>query len=173
MKNILKDEFKRVINILEDSILATDLAVYFKRRSETFSKMESKTLDWSPSSEQDRSLIRGLMMSACDLGAITKPWKIQKKVAKLVANEFFEQGDLEKNELQMEPIDMMNREKMDNLPSMQVGFIDAICLPIYDAFSKFSDGKLEPMLAGCLVNKAEWRKLAEAKGNIWEGDDET
>ena len=160
-----------MINILEDSILATDLAVYFRRRSETFSKMESGTVDWSPSAEHDRSLIRGLMMSACDLGAITKPWKIQKKVAKLVANEFFEQGDLEKRELKLEPIDMMNREKMENLPSMQVGFIDAICLPIYDALAKFSGGKLSQMLDGCLVNKSEWRKLTEAKVNIWDEDE--
>ncbi len=26
---------------------------------------------------------------------------------------------------------MMDREKKDQLPKMQVGFIDAICLPVY------------------------------------------
>jgi len=26
----------------------------------------------------------------------------------------------------------MNREKKDQLPAMQVGFIDSICLPVYD-----------------------------------------
>lgn len=26
----------------------------------------------------------------------------------------------------------MNREKEDQLPMMQVGFIDAICLPVYE-----------------------------------------
>jgi hypothetical protein len=30
-------------------------------------------------------------MTACDLGAITKPWNIQKQVARLVADEFFYQ----------------------------------------------------------------------------------
>lgn len=34
-------------------------------------------------------------MTACDLGAICKPWEIQQLVADLVAQEFFEQGDLE------------------------------------------------------------------------------
>lgn len=29
----------------------------------------------------------------------------------------------------------MNREKEDQLPLMQVGFIDSICLPIYKASS--------------------------------------
>ena len=34
----------------------------------------------------------------------------------------FFQGDLEKTELQIEPIDMMNREKRDLLPALQVHF---------------------------------------------------
>jgi hypothetical protein len=32
------------------------------------------------------------MMTACDLGAITKPWPIQKKIALLVSTEFFHQA---------------------------------------------------------------------------------
>ena len=48
-------------------------------------------------------------MTACDLGAITKPWPTQKRVALLVADEFFYQGDLEKNQLNVTPMDMMNR----------------------------------------------------------------
>ena len=47
---------------------------------------------------------RGMMMTACDVAAITKPWEIQQEVAQLVANEFFEQGDLERQQLQTEPI---------------------------------------------------------------------
>ena len=31
----------------------------------------------------------GLLMTACDLGAITKPWEIQKKVAKKIEDEFY------------------------------------------------------------------------------------
>jgi uncharacterized membrane protein len=34
--SLKKDEFKRVVSVLEDAILATDLAIYFKRRKETF-----------------------------------------------------------------------------------------------------------------------------------------
>ena len=43
-------------------------------------------------------------MTACDVAAITKPWAIQHRVADLVASEFFEQGDMERNELHLEPI---------------------------------------------------------------------
>ena len=44
------------------------------------------------------------MMTACDVAAITKPWEIQYEVAHLVAAEFFEQGDLEREVLHEDPI---------------------------------------------------------------------
>lgn len=157
---MFQDEFKRTISVLEDAILATDLAVYFRRREETFNLLKSQTLDWA--SEKQRSLLRGMMMTACDLAAITKPWEIQKKVARLVSAEFFYQGDLEKKHLKIQPIDMMNREKIDRLPAMQVGFIDSICLPVYSAFSNLSDN-LKPLSEGCLKNKREWERLAEVQ----------
>ncbi|KFM80007.1 Dual 3',5'-cyclic-AMP and -GMP phosphodiesterase 11, partial [Stegodyphus mimosarum] len=52
-----------------------------------------------------------MLMTLCDIAAITKPWEIQKVVAELVASEFFQQGDIEKEQLKIQPIDMMNREK--------------------------------------------------------------
>ncbi len=44
------------------------------------------------------------MMTACDVAAICKPWEVQQVVAKLVASEFFQQGDIERNQLHVEPI---------------------------------------------------------------------
>lgn len=43
-------------------------------------------------------------MTVCDVAAICKPWEIQYEVAHLVANEFFEQGDIEKTQLGEKPI---------------------------------------------------------------------
>ena len=44
-------------------------------------------------------------MTACDVAAITKPWKIQRRVAVMVvAHEFFEQGDMERELLNSEPL---------------------------------------------------------------------
>lgn len=48
-------------------------------------------------------MLCGMMMTACDVAAISKPWEIQHKIAKLVADEFFDQGDLEKEQLNQKP----------------------------------------------------------------------
>lgn len=43
-------------------------------------------------------------MTACDVSAIAKPWDVQHRVAKMVADEFFDQGDLEKLQLKEQPV---------------------------------------------------------------------
>ena len=46
LSNVSQDEFKRVISTVQDAILATDLAVYFKRRKDTFALLESGEMDF-------------------------------------------------------------------------------------------------------------------------------
>ena len=54
--------------------------------------------------------------------------------------------------------DMMNREKKDQLPAMQIAFIDSICVPVYEAFANLSP-KLKPLLDGVNTNRQHWRKI--------------
>lgn len=72
-------------------------------------------------------------------------------------------GDIEKSELKMEPIDMMNRDKMNELPEMQIKFIDTICAPIYGAFGKLFPNEMGPLYEGCLSNRVVWSELAQEK----------
>lgn len=70
-----------------------------------FSSIANYFLGWL----QIISVLCGMMMTACDVSAIAKPWEVQHRVAKLVADEFFDQGDLEKLQLNTKPIAMMDR----------------------------------------------------------------
>ncbi|GIX87246.1 cGMP-specific 3',5'-cyclic phosphodiesterase [Caerostris extrusa] len=54
LSHLSSEEYRNVVSILEDAILATDLPVYYK----------------------------AMLMTACDIAAITKPWEIQKKEPK-------------------------------------------------------------------------------------------
>ncbi|EFN74937.1 Dual 3',5'-cyclic-AMP and -GMP phosphodiesterase 11 [Camponotus floridanus] len=161
LSNLSPEEYSRVVKVLEDAILSTDLAVYFRKRGAFLSLARSGGYNWAYSDHRD--LLRGMLMTVCDLAAITKPWEIEKRVAELVSSEFFEQGDIERRTLNITPIDIMNREKEDQLPMMQVGFINSICLPIYEAFTQLSD-KLMPLVDGVRMNKQHWLEIAESKG---------
>lgn len=164
LANLSPEEYSRVIVLLEEAILATDLANYFQKREIFFQLVNSDTFDWHNNPEH-RSLLRCMLMTACDVAAITKPWSVQKVVAGLVMSEFYQQGDIERQELNIEPIDMMNRDKMSKLPEMQIGFIDSICAPIYAAFAKLFPHELGPLLEGCLTNRDLWAEVAKNNNN--------
>ncbi|XP_053514479.1 cGMP-specific 3',5'-cyclic phosphodiesterase isoform X2 [Artibeus jamaicensis] len=152
------EEYKTALRIIKQAILATDLALYIKRRGEFFELIRKNQL--SLDDPHQKELFLAMLMTACDLSAITKPWPIQQRIAELVAAEFFDQGDKERKELNIEPDDLMNREKKNKIPSLQVGFIDAICLQLYEALTHVSQDCF-PLLDGCRKNRQKWQALAE------------
>ncbi|XP_068089676.1 rod cGMP-specific 3',5'-cyclic phosphodiesterase subunit beta-like [Hyperolius riggenbachi] len=167
-QNLNRRQHEHVIHLMDIAIIATDLALYFKKRT-MFQKIvdQSKTYDdtqkWVEylSLETTRKeIIMAMMMTACDLSAITKPWEVQSKVALLVAAEFWEQGDLERTVLQQQPIPMMDRNKSAELPKLQCGFIDFVCTFVYKEFARFHE-EIQPMLDGLMNNKKEWKALAD------------
>uniref|UniRef100_A0A2M4CSB8 Phosphodiesterase n=1 Tax=Anopheles darlingi TaxID=43151 RepID=A0A2M4CSB8_ANODA len=172
LSNMSSEDYSRVIRVLEDAILSTDLAVYFRKRGAFLELVKPNTEMSVWQTEEPRSLLRAMSMTVCDLSAITKPWEIEKRVADLVTSEFFEQGDMERQELKITPIDIMNREKEDQLPMMQVGFIDSICIPIYEAFASLSD-KLMPLIEGVLENKQHWIELAQTAKEVYANNNNT
>ena len=75
-------------------------------------------------SESRKKLLSGMLMTAADVAAIAKPWELQHETAKQVADEFFDQGDMERMQLGINPMWMMDRERKDELPQMQVRMRD-------------------------------------------------
>nr|XP_033782776.1 rod cGMP-specific 3',5'-cyclic phosphodiesterase subunit alpha isoform X3 [Geotrypetes seraphini]XP_033782777.1 rod cGMP-specific 3',5'-cyclic phosphodiesterase subunit alpha isoform X3 [Geotrypetes seraphini]XP_033782778.1 rod cGMP-specific 3',5'-cyclic phosphodiesterase subunit alpha isoform X3 [Geotrypetes seraphini] len=177
-QNLNRRQFDHVIHMMEIAIIATDLALYFKKRT-MFQKIvdQSKTFEsedaWTEYMILDQTrkeIVMAMMMTACDLSAIAKPWEVQSKVALLVAAEFWEQGDLERSVLEQNPIPMMDRNKADELPKLQCGFIDFVCTFVYKEFSRFHE-EITPMFDRILNNRKEWKALAdehEAKVKVQE-----
>ncbi|XP_046569896.1 cGMP-specific 3',5'-cyclic phosphodiesterase-like [Haliotis rubra] len=159
-KTLSKDNYQKALSVLEHAIISTDLALYFKKRNDFKAYLEQGIKDFKP--PERREVLTAMMMTACDVAAICKPWEIQFRTAQLVASEFFEQGDMEKDVLGENPIAMMDREKQDQLPKMQVGFIDFICMPVYKLFSEL-DPALNPLYEGCLNNRKHWQQLADGE----------
>lgn len=55
---------------------------------------------------------------------------------------------------------MMNREKREELPKMQLSFISSICLPVYESFAKLFPNQLTPLVNGVLDNRQKWTTLS-------------
>ena len=55
---------------------------------------------------------------------------------------------------------MMDRKKKDDLPKMQVGFIDAICAPLYKELFELHP-PFQPLYDGVMNNRSCWQALSE------------
>ncbi|TNN07201.1 Dual 3',5'-cyclic-AMP and -GMP phosphodiesterase 11 [Schistosoma japonicum] len=164
--NLTRSEYDTVVKLIREAILATDLSRYFSRLPKfqhtlaNLKENQDKSTDLWRNDREQRLLLGCMFMTACDVSAITKPWPVQKLTAEMVASEFFEQGDLEKEQLKLTPTALMDRERCNELPKLQVSFIDSICMPIYEAIVQVSSN-FEPLLKGCKRNRTCWLILSE------------
>ncbi|CAH1775433.1 unnamed protein product [Owenia fusiformis] len=158
--NMTSEDYVSVTTILKQCILATDLSLHFQIRSKFFQIVESGSCNWED--RDHKEVLRSILMTSCDIASITKSWDVQRRTASLVMTEFFEQGDKERNELKIQPQTMMDREKQEELPKLQMGWIDGVCVPLYKALGKVNDS-FEPMLGGVMSNRANWEKLDEQR----------
>uniref|UniRef100_A0A3B4VIN6 Phosphodiesterase n=1 Tax=Seriola dumerili TaxID=41447 RepID=A0A3B4VIN6_SERDU len=145
--NLQKRQFENVQHMFDVCIIATDLALYFKKRT-MFQNIvnatepmadEKEAIAYISNNPTRKEIIMAMMMTGCDLSAITKPWEVQSKV-----------GD--------QP--MMDRNCAEQLPKMQCGFIDFVCSFVYKEFSRFHK-EITPMFDGLNNNRSHWAELAE------------
>ncbi|KAM8855437.1 dual 3',5'-cyclic-AMP and -GMP phosphodiesterase 11A isoform 2-T2 [Spinachia spinachia] len=158
--NLSSKEYGDLMQLLKQSILATDLTLYFENRNTFFELVSKGEYNWNLKAHRD--MCRSMMMTACDLGAVTKPWEISRKVAELVTSEFFEQGDRERSELKLTPSAIFDRNRKDELPGLQLEWIDGICTPLYETLVILNP-KLQPMVDMIKANRANWEELNEKR----------
>ena len=78
----------------------------------------------------------------------------------MVAEEFWYQGDLEKSQLSSPLVPMFDRDLRHELPKLQVGFCQGVCLPVYRALGQLNTG-LKPLEDAVLDNRDKWDELAK------------
>ncbi|XP_042345491.1 dual 3',5'-cyclic-AMP and -GMP phosphodiesterase 11A [Plectropomus leopardus] len=157
--NLCSKEYSHMMQLLKQAILSTDLTLHFERRTKFFECVLSGEFSWTD--EGHREVLRSMLMTGCDLGAVTRPWKISKQVAELVTSEFFEQGDRERSELKLTPAAIFDRNRKDELPVLQLEWIDGICKPLYQALLKLNR-KLQPMVDEIEANRNKWQELCSS-----------
>ncbi|KAK2585797.1 hypothetical protein KPH14_010402 [Odynerus spinipes] len=148
--NFNSQEYRNALDFLKKNILATDLASHF-RNAERHKEMIRNGYNKDDSKHQ--KLLSGMLMTCCDLSDQTKDWKVTKKTAEQIYEEFFSQGDLEKS-MGKAPIEMMDRDRAC-IPDLQVEFIVDVAIPLFTNLATlFSTTK--PLVTNLEYNKALW-----------------
>lgn len=154
LSSLTTQQYRRILELMQDAILATDLMLFFPNRSKLESVIKSHEFDWN--TLEHRQLVRRLLMTACDLCGSVKPWPIHIKSVKNVYEEFYLQGDEEKK-MGLCPITMMDRAKQRELPQSQVGFLKGIVKPCYSILASVLP-VLEYTIPFIDLNVASWER---------------
>ncbi|XP_076231861.1 cGMP-dependent 3',5'-cyclic phosphodiesterase [Calliopsis andreniformis] len=125
-ENFNSEEYSEALDLLRSNILATDLASHFRTVEKQTEMVRNK---YDRNDCKQRKLFFDMLMTCCDLSDQTKHWKVSKKTAEQIYDEFFSQGDLEKS-MGSSPIEMMDRERA-SIPDLQVQFITNIVIPLF------------------------------------------
>ncbi|XP_036149504.1 cGMP-dependent 3',5'-cyclic phosphodiesterase isoform X2 [Monomorium pharaonis] len=124
------NEYSEALDLLRTNILATDLASHFRSIK---NQEEMIRNGYNKDDLKQRKLLLEMLMTCCDLSDQTKDWKVSKKTAEQIFDEFFSQGDLEKS-MGNAPVEMMDRERA-SIPDLQIQFITNLVIPVFTNLS--------------------------------------
>lgn len=147
------EDKKEVRKMMIEMVLATDMSRHFSDLGKFKSRIAAENFDPANS---DKQLCMNIAMHIADISNPSKTWDMSFKWTEWLYEEFFAQGDKER-ELGMQISDLMDRTTI-NIAKSSIGFIDVIVEPAYKSFSKFLP-HIQENLDNIEANKDKWKGL--------------
>lgn len=159
------DENQQALDYIKQIILATDLAQHLRIMADLeilATKCENgesiaDLLKQDDVGQRYQSLVLSLLMTTSDISDQAKDWKTTKTTAGNIYEEFFNQGDQEKD-MGLQPKKDMDRE-LACVPAIQVSFNNHIVSPAYSALTRIFP-MTKPILDRVLLNRERWKIIA-------------
>lgn len=113
-------------------VLSTDMSKHFGDLGNFKQRTVSESFE---PDDKDKLLCMGVGIHLADISNPTKHWALTLNWTELLFEEFFKQGDKER-EMGLKISDLMDRTTV-NIAKAQLGFIDVIVNPAYETFNTF------------------------------------
>jgi calcium/calmodulin-dependent 3',5'-cyclic nucleotide phosphodiesterase len=123
------EEFAEVRGLVIDMVLATDMSSHFEQVKQ-MRLLLSGPDSVSQLSEEHRSKVMCLLLHTADISHPGKPWTAHRQWTERISEEFFRQGDWER-ELALPQSPLCDRHTTP-LNESRLGFIDYIVSPLFD-----------------------------------------
>ena len=157
-KALNHDEVKKVWTLFIGLILATDMAKHFELVKRAQALLDENA--WDLTNDDNRFLAMQLLLKVADISNVSRPFELADKWCDILNNEFFRQGDLEK-ETGIGLTSPLNDRDNSDKPKSQIGFYNFICLPLYQVLArKFPE--LQVNFDAVKSNLEKWKELAAA-----------
>ncbi|XP_075230005.1 uncharacterized protein LOC142329369 isoform X2 [Lycorma delicatula] len=151
----IRPELERQISSL---ILATDIT----RQQEFLTKfkryLDQDELDMSRA--DDRHFILQIALKCADISNPCRPWDVSRKWSQKVCEEFFRQGDYER-QLNL-PVTSLCDRHSTSVPKIQAGFFRFVVAPLFEEWHRFLGTGLSTSMMGHLRgNQARWENMLQ------------
>jgi hypothetical protein len=172
LEKLTNSDFKHVRKRIIENILATDMIYHAKIQSLVKNKLQVNGVKDGQNSHlvinnqsttlfDDQQEILNFLIHTADLSHNSKDFKISHKWSYLLSEEFWRQGDLEKEKNL--PVSFLCDRNTADVPKSQIGFIKGIIIPTFDILVDFLPS-LVYYKENVLINIEEWGKIS-AKEN--------
>jgi hypothetical protein len=156
--SLAPNDWLSVRKTIIEMILETDMSKHF----EILAKFKTRAVvlsDLNLNIEQDKSHVLAMGLKCADISHSAKDTDLHVKWSKLVNEEFFAQGDLEK--LKHQPVSMYCDRNNTDMPKSQIGFIKNICLPLFEIWCAYLGSEMmnNVPLAQIRKNIAYWESM--------------
>ncbi|XP_078319355.1 high affinity 3',5'-cyclic-AMP phosphodiesterase 7A-like isoform X3 [Crassostrea virginica] len=159
-----QDTWNRILGQLRSLILATDITRQQEFLSRFKKYLDDNNLDYKNDS-QDRIFLLQIALKCADISNPCREWSLSKQWSDRVCNEFFKQGDCER-ELQLPVTPMCNR-LTTSTAKIQAGFMEYVVNPLFFAWRQFLPSKLsDVMLDNVAQNLKYWREAISTESEI-------
>ncbi|XP_045024894.1 cAMP-specific 3',5'-cyclic phosphodiesterase isoform X2 [Daphnia magna] len=155
--NLNKKQRQTLRKMVIDMVLATDMSKHMSLLADLKTMVETKKVAGSGvlllDNYTDRIQVLQNMVHCADLSNPTKPLDIYRRWVSLIMEEFFQQGDREREQgLDVSP--MCDRQNA-TIEKSQVGFIDYIVHPLWETWADLVHPDAQDILDG-LEDNRDW-----------------
>ncbi|XP_065886892.1 dual specificity calcium/calmodulin-dependent 3',5'-cyclic nucleotide phosphodiesterase 1A-like [Dysidea avara] len=149
LKSLKQEDYRLVRGLIIDMVLATDMSCHFEQ-IKTMKNLLSSPEAYSTLDKTEKSKVLSLILHCADISHPAKSWDLHSKWTPLLMEEFFRQGDQEK-ELKRQCSPLCDRNTT-LVPESQVGFIDVIVVPTYEVMGNMIDLIMSSFKKSCKEN---------------------
>ncbi|KAJ3121466.1 cAMP-specific 3',5'-cyclic phosphodiesterase 4D [Nowakowskiella sp. JEL0407] len=132
------EEYEEIRKIIIRLILATDMSNHFEYLTKFKTKLQQSNIAIGRlETQENRMIVMEIAMKCADLNNPSKTSDLARKWTENIMEEFFRQGDRER-EMGL-PISQFMDRTNTNIAKCQIGFIDILVAPLYDAWITFNN----------------------------------
>ncbi|KAL0037875.1 hypothetical protein WJX79_003284 [Trebouxia sp. C0005] len=164
-----------VRSVCVNQVLGTDMKRHFDITSRFQSAFKQQPVGsggtaahvmpvWDNVKAEDKTLVYQMVLKCADIGHLAVDPKTHKRWAFQLEEEFFRQGDKEKEAgLAVSPL--MDRSMQGGMTRSQLGFFNIVGIPLFKAIADLFE-ESQPMLDGVLANFRQWEEIASAQPDV-------